>query len=302
MNNVTFVGLGEIGNALATVIQPNAQVRAWDKDPTKLPAGSPSTLQEAVTGAEVVFLCVPSWIIRDVATQIKPWLSASCVVISLAKGLEQGTLQTMNEVLEDSLSPGQPCGVLGGPLLAEELRQGLPSFAALGAPNPAAATVIRALFKETCVSLETVEDARSVALASVLKNVYAVGLGVADGLNWGYNAKGWLSARALTEMQGIIESLGADGRTTLTSAGAGDFLATSMSPDSRNRETGREIARTGACTTPSEGCRAIQAVKERLRQPLDAYPFLQTLDRIVNEQHAPAEAFHELISKKEKTL
>ena len=135
MKQVTFIGLGEIGGAIASAIKENAVIRAFDKDPSKIPEGNPKTLPEAVTGAEVVFLCVPSWVIREIAEQISPLISPECIVISLAKGLEENTLKTMSEVLEEVLPKNQPSGVLGGPLLAEEIQKGLPGIAALGSKN-----------------------------------------------------------------------------------------------------------------------------------------------------------------------
>jgi len=296
MKHVTFIGLGEIGTAIAGVIQPHATIRAWDKDQSKVPAGSPATIEEAARGAEVIFLCVPSWVIRGVAEQIRPLVSSECVVISLAKGLEQETLKTMGEVLQESFPQEQPTGVLGGPLLAEELRNGLPGIGVIGSAQPAVHDALDVLFQGTNVRIEHAQDVRTVAIASVLKNIYAVGLGVADGLGWGWNAKGWLSAMALQEMGEITRIIGGDASVMMGSAGAGDFLATSLSSDSRNRETGKEIARTGSCPTPSEGCRAIMPVLALIRADSSPVLFLQTLHSIINQHADPATSFQRLFA------
>lgn len=296
MTHVTFVGYGKIGAAIGQVIQPHAQIRTFDKDPLKLPAGSPTTLEEAVRGAEVIFLCVPSWVVREVAMQMKPLVSHECVIVALAKGLEEGTLKTMCDVLEEVFPEGQAVGVMGGPMLAAELQQGLPGVAALGMKQVSAHDKIRALFEGSNVRLEVFDDARTVAYASVFKNIYAVGLGIAEGLGWGWNAKGWLCAKALQEMNSMTQMMGGDGAIMARSAGAGDFLATSMSPDSHNRETGRNIAQTGECLKPSEGCRAITSVLTLLGAKAEAFPFLHALHLIINKHEHPKTIFYNLLS------
>lgn len=295
MKQVAFIGFGEIGGALAGLMKPHAEIRAWDKDPAKVMGGVHS-MDEAIDGTDAVFLCVPSWVIRQVAEEMRDKLPPKAVVISLAKGLEAVTLKTMDVVLREALRPHQPSGVMGGPLLAEELNEGLPGVGVIGAEDQFVFETIAPLFFGTALRLEYKSDSSAVALSSVLKNIYAVALGMSDGLGWGWNAKGWLAARGLQEMSDIVAQLKGDLDVTRGPAGAGDFLATALSPGSFNRETGRQIALTGECKTLSEGCRSIISILELLGSVRPNLPILFSLDQIIN-QHAPVKTvFQQLLS------
>ncbi len=294
MKQVTFIGYGNIGSALAHLIGYRAHVCAWDTDPEKI-IGGVQSMQEAVQGADVVFLCVPSWVIRDLAKELSVIISEKTVVISLAKGLEAGTYKTMDVVLEESLKSHQPSGVMGGPLLANELLVDLPGVGVVGAKDRFVFETVQSLFKGSALCLEYMNDSTSVALASVLKNMYAVALGIAEGLGWGWNGKGWLAARGIEEMTQIIQELNGDVSVIRGSAGAGDFLATAMSPSSYNRETGRKIAETGECKTPSEGCRAIESVINLLGSVRPNLPILFALDRIINKHEHPNDVFQTVL-------
>lgn len=289
----TFIGFGEIGSALSHVIGLKAKIKVWDKDSSRVP-GKPIILETAMKNTEIVFLCVPSFVVRDVCIQISPMLEKKTVVISLAKGLEEKTLKTMDAVLEECLPKKQLFGVLGGPLLAEELLADLPGIGVLGAKNPSVFFALEPLFKNTSVRLENASDPKTVALASVLKNIYAVGLGIAEGLGWGWNAKGWLAAKAMDEMNVIARLLGADERVMVGAAGGGDFFATAMSPNSRNREIGREIAIKGECQKTSEGCHSIAPVLKLINDSKKHLPFLLALDRIINKHEKPKKFFKDL--------
>lgn len=294
MQQILFIGGGEIGAALAHVIGDRANIDIWDKDPKRASGTKP--LEERVPDASVVFLCVPSWVCRDVLVRAAPLLRPDAVVVSLAKGIEADTLKTMDAVLEETLPSGQRCGILGGPLLAEELLADLPGIAVFASKDPSATAEIAPLFDGSRVRLEHCDDPRGVALVAVLKNVYAVGLGIADGLGWGWNGKGWLAAQAMREMKDIVGMLKDDATMVDGPAGAGDFLATAMSPDSRNREAGREIARSGSCASPGEGCRSISSVLTLVGARLDRLPFLRALDRILNAHENSSAVFQDLFA------
>jgi glycerol-3-phosphate dehydrogenase (NAD(P)+) len=297
MPQVLFIGAGEIGTALAHVINDRANIDLWDKDPAQAPNMKP--LEESVPLADVIFLCVPSWVMSKVVAKFTHLLRPSTVIVSLAKGIELETFKTMDAILAEALPPNQPCGVLGGPLLAEELTNKLPGIGVFASTSASAYTEVAKLFSGSNVRLEYAADPHTVALAAVLKNVYAVGLGVAEGLGWGWNGKGWLAAQALQEMTGIVEALGGNGAIIASSAGAGDFLATAMSPDSRNRTTGQEIAQTGACQTPSEGCRSVASVITMLHGNAKQFPVLIALDNIINQHAKPGTVFQDLLATPE---
>ncbi len=292
---MTFIGFGEIGGALAGLMNGRAEIRAWDKDPGKI-VGGVQSIKEAVAGADAVFLCVPSWVIRKVATDMAPHLSSETCVVSLAKGLEAETLKTMDVVLKEALNTDQPCGVMGGPLLAEELEEGLPGVGVIGAQDIRVFELVHELFVDSPLRIEHMSDSTAVALSSVLKNIYAVVLGIADGLGWGWNAKGWLAAHGFREMCEIAKQLGRDVEVMRGPAGVGDFVATSFSPGSFNRETGRQIALTGECKTPSEGCRSVVSVLQLLGHDRPRLPILTALDQIINQHADSKTVFQNLLT------
>ena len=294
MQNVLFVGAGEIGTAIARVIGDRARVEMWDKNQERAP--KMRSLEESAPDASVVFICVPSWVVRELLARIAPLLRPDAVVVSLAKGIEEKTLKTMDAVLQDSFPAERRFGILGGPLLAEELMADLPGVGVFASKSQEAFDVIAPLFVDSCVRLEFSDDPHSIALASVLKNVYAVGLGVADGLGWGWNGKGWLAARAIGEMTEILAHLGGQSDVASGSAGAGDFLGTAMSPDSRNRQTGREIAKNWTCAVQSEGCLSIPSVLALLQDDVSRFPFLLSLDRIINKHEDSKAVFQDLFA------
>ncbi len=294
MTRVVFIGAGKIGKALAHVIGPRAEIEMWDKDPNQVP-GEMKTLEEIAPSADVIFLCVPSWTVREVSERLAPLTKKNAIIIALSKGLEEGTLKTMDAVMRETFSAEQHIAFLGGPLLSDELLADMHGVGVLASGGDKTAfDAVRPLFNGTNLRLEYASDIRTVALMSVLKNIYALGLGIAEGLDWGWNGKGWLAGRALEEMTGIIRTLDGDAQIVAGSAGAGDFLATSMSPTSRNRTTGQEIARTGTGKTPSEGSHSLPRVLALLDKNAARFPLLLALDRIVTKQESARETFEEL--------
>lgn len=292
MQHVLFIGAGEMGTALAQAIEHNAVIEKWDKNGDRTPGAR--SLEESVPRATVIFLCVPSWAMREVLVRISPSIRPNTIVISLAKGIEEKSTETMDVMLQKLLPANQAFGILGGPLLAKEIVAHLPSVGVFAATSHKAFNAIAPLFANSCVRLEYAQDPHGVALAAVLKNVYAVALGIADGLGWGWNGKGWLAARALKEIEGILACLHVQSSLVLGSAGAGDFLATALSPDSHNTQAGREIALSGTCKIPSEGCRAIPLVRALLKEHAGRFAFLLSLERIVVGQEDPKAVFQDV--------
>ena len=136
------------------------------------------------------------------------------------------------------------------------------------------------LFRSKVFAAEVSRDALSVSLAGVLKNIYAVGLGIADGLELDGNAKGWFAARAMNEMLAIGEALGADTKMILGTPGLADFIATAYSPHSRNRTVGNEIVKNGKCNLRGEGIGSILPLMTRLGSRVAEFPLFGAIKRI----------------------
>jgi len=291
---ILIIGAGEIGQAIGKTIKPRSRVSFFDATPGKVPRQRP--LQELVSKAEGIFLCLPSIGIRSVCAQIKPFLGPKTVVISLAKGLEAKGCLTMPEVMAEEFGRGQPIGVLGGAMIAEEIFRGEPAIGVLGAFQSQVWNFIKPLFKDSCLHLSVSSDVRGVAFASVLKNIYSLAIGVADGLGWGVNAKGYLTAMSFHEMDHVTSALRVSSETILGPAGLGDFIATSSSLESRNRLTGELIAK-GKPLPPSEGIKAIPCIAKEIGSFADHMPIFLALQKSIKKPHETKKLFNALLSR-----
>jgi glycerol-3-phosphate dehydrogenase (NAD(P)+) len=238
-------------------------------------------LEVIVSKADYLFLCVPSQSVRPATLSIKPFLKKKTGVICLSKGVELKTKKFMPEALAEILPPGQPFAMCGGPMLAEEIMQGQPGVSVLATKHAAAFKKLVALFSGSAVRLELSRDLIGVAVAGVLKNIYAMALGIADGLGWGANAEAWLVSQALIEMKKITIRLGGKVETVCYTAGLSDFIATAFSPYSKNRESGRVIAKTGKFTGGGEGFVSFPAVWKCLGSSAKKYPLLSLLKNVL---------------------
>ena len=294
---VAIVGAGEIGSALAYLIRKSGcAVELWDKDASKVPNQKP--LAEIIPGASAVILGIPSWAMRPALESLRPQLTPGTVVVSLAKGLEHETKKTMDAVMAELLPAGVAPALLGGPMLAEELMQDMIGVAVLAAAQREDFDRVRALFiGAPQIRLEWSDDLRLAALLGVLKNIYAVGLGIVDGLGWGLNAQGWFTARAIREMDAIIMALHGASDAVCGSAGVGDYIATGFSPFSRNREFGHEVVETGTCNLKSEGCVSLPSLLELVNGRLAEFPILTTLNQVLYEKADVKAAFGRLLTQ-----
>lgn len=252
MPHVVLMGSGKLGSAFAHVLsKKRVRVEAWDVLPGKVPRQKP--LEKIVPGAEAVFLCLPSWCLRDAAMKLAPLLSKKTAVVSVSKGLENGTLLTADALLHQTLPEGAPFVFLGGPLLADELLTGQPGTGVAASADPAARRMMERLFSGTRLRIETTDDVAGTVWSAILKNVYAIGLGMTEGLGWGANARGWFVAAAVQEAGDILVDLGGRRETFHGTAGVGDLVATGFSPHSKNRTLGEHWAKTGKAPHESEG-------------------------------------------------
>lgn len=292
--HAVILGAGEIGRAINHLLAPAAErpgvhVQLWDRDPSQAPCARP--LEAVVPEADFLFLCIPSWAIRGLIATIRPLLRRDTVVISLSKGLEKKTLATVDRVLKESLPRGQRFAMLAGPMLAEEIMQDLGAAAVAVSASRAARESVRDLFAGTTLRIEVSSDVRGVALAGVVKNVYAVALGVADGLGWGGNRKGWLTARAAAEMRTVLSGLGADPQTVTSAAGIADLVATGFSRYSRNHQVGDELVHARKLTVRSEGIVALPSLLKIVGARKRHFPMLLAIESVALRRRDPKKTF-----------
>jgi glycerol-3-phosphate dehydrogenase (NAD(P)+) len=261
MPRTTVIGTGTWGTAIAAVLgrqRPGAPVLLWGRpedDPAAIQASrrhqqlpgatlpdnvvvtdDPATLGEA----DLVLWAVPTPFSAAMAAALRPHLPAGVPVISLAKGIEQGTLRTVTAILRDLLG-GHAYGCLSGPTHAEEVVAGLPTGAVVAGP-PAVVEALVARLHGQALRLYTAADLLGVELCGALKNVIAVAAGICTGLELGDNALATLVTRGLAEMRRIGRALGADEATFAGLAGVGDLVTTCYSTHGRNRALGMAAA------------------------------------------------------------
>ena len=288
-HKVLIIGAGAIGSAIGKAAEEGgmADVSYWDVDKAKVPEWR--ELGEVAPGAELVFLCVPTRALRAAAGSVREYLSPQSFVITPAKGMEEQGNKFADELLGESLSESQPFGVFGGPLLADELSRGLEGSAVLGskyAKCPAAEII----FAHSWIHFSCVQDLEGVALAGVLKNVYAIGLGIARGLGFGENAKGRMVSEAVSEMMEISRMVRGKQETMAGLAGLGDLVATGLSPYSKNHQAGHELAVSGKTDIRSEGMLALPLFLKRAPQAGEL-PFFGAIVRVVIGGAHPQDIF-----------
>lgn len=277
--NIAILGAGEIGQAVAFALKQagKSEVHFWDKQEGKVPDQKP--LPETLSEADIVFLCVPSVAFRAVLKEIKPHIKAGAVLVWLTKGIERETNLSMDQVAQQEIEDIQ-YAALGGPLIAEEIISGASGIGVLASPFPEVFTKVTPLFAGSNMTLDQTPDIHGVALAAIIKNVYAMGLGASEELKLGINFRGWYVTQALKEMSQMIKNLDGESQTAYGPSGLGDLIATGFSPDSKNHQAGRELALTGKCDNPGEGLislpQLIQLIGEETAEQL---PLLSAIKR-----------------------
>lgn len=249
-------------------------------------------VKPALMEADVVLLACPSQGLRPLAEQILPHLATSWrtkLFVSLCKGLERNTLLRPSQVLAEVL-PGIPHGVISGPTNAAEVAKGLPC-AVVFATDSESETVLRVQEEISGKTLRVYrsQDVAGVELGGILKNIYAIGAGICDGLQLGSNAKAAFLTRSIQEMVRLGTAAGGRAETFYGLSGVGDLIATAHGDWSRNRKLGEAIARTR--TSPAgylnknhvvvEGYWAAECFHQFAEKNAVAAPILETLHGVL---------------------
>nr|WP_283214793.1 NAD(P)H-dependent glycerol-3-phosphate dehydrogenase [Paenibacillus sp. HWE-109] len=265
-NKVSVLVAGSWGTALASVLADNGkQVLLWSRNEEQVKEinekhsnsrflpnfelspliVATNSLQEAVEDADAIILVVPSSGMRDVASQIRPYVKKDALLIHATKGFEMSTLKRMTEVLADELPEMDPkrLVVLSGPSHAEEVVQKRPTTVVVAAEDLEAAEAAQDLMINAYFRVYTNPDVAGVEVAGALKNIIALGAGLTDGLGFGDNAKAALMTRGLAEIARLGTTMGANPLTFAGLAGIGDLIATCTSQHSRNWRAGNKLAK-----------------------------------------------------------
>jgi glycerol-3-phosphate dehydrogenase (NAD(P)+) len=276
----------------------------------RLPYGLRATaeLGEAVDGATVVALAVPSHGFAGVMAGIGT-LPSQVAIVSLTKGIEEGSLRRMTQVIAAAMPAHDPdrIGVLTGPNLATEVMTGSPTAAVAAIRNAEAASVIQSVFMGPTFRVYTNTDVVGCELAGSLKNVMAIAAGMSTGLGFGDNTRAALITRALAEITRLGVILGGSPSTFAGLAGMGDLIATCTSVHSRNHRVGVGLARgqslaaiIGEMNMVAEGVKTTRAVLELAAGAGVEMPIAHQVARVLYEGHHPREAVLTLMSREAK--
>jgi glycerol-3-phosphate dehydrogenase (NAD(P)+) len=224
-------------------------------------------------------------------------------VISLSKGLEQGTRLRMSQVAAEEL-PGHPAGVLTGPNLAKEVLAGQSAAAVVALPDERSAREVQDVLSRDLFKVYRSTDVVGSEIAGALKNVFAIAAGIAAGLGSGDNTRALVMCRAIAEMTRLGVAMGGQPMTFAGLAGIGDLLATCISPLSRNRTVGEQLAAgrsleeiVESMQQVAEGVKAAGSVMRLAEEYRVEMPISAQVNAVVNEGLTPQAAFQNLLQR-----
>jgi len=325
--NIGVIGSGTWGTALSILLNNNGhKVTVWsalaeevqmlkeNRIHKSLPGAKISekiqitgNLNEAILDMDLLVLAVPSIYIGDTVHKMNSHVKRGQIIVNVAKGIEESSLKTLSEVIEEEL-PTANVAVLSGPSHAEEVSKGLPTTCVVGAHNKRTAEYIQNIFTSTFFRVYTSPDILGIELGASLKNVIAIAAGIADGLGYGDNTKAALITRGITEISRLGMAMGGKPQTFSGLSGIGDLIVTCASMHSRNRRAGILI---GQGVTMEEAMNQVQMVVEGVysakaalalsRKYKVVMPIIEQVNAVLFDGKAAVEAVQDLMLR-DKTI
>ena len=327
MNRLAIIGAGSWGTALAIVLAPRfPSIRLWayETDLAERMRASrvndiylpgfhlpehvevTSELPIALEGAEVVLSVMPSHLARRLYLQMLPWLEESMLFVSATKGLENGSLlrvsEVMREVLETRFAPR--IAVISGPTFAREVASLQPTALVVASTDLAVAAGIQAAFSGPTFRLYTSQDTTGVEIGGSIKNVVAIGAGVLHGMGLGNNPMAALITRGLAEMTRLAVAMGGRAQTLAGLAGLGDLVLTCNGDLSRNRTVGVELAHgrtldeiVGSMKMVAEGIKTTNAAVDLAKRYSVEMPISEQMFQMLNFGVAPRVSIQRLMER-----
>lgn len=327
MANIGVIGAGSWGIALTVLLHNNGhQVTVWSalKDEItmlqkqhehkdKLPGVKlaedilfTTELEEAMADKDILVLAVPSPFTRSTAHSMKTYAKDGQIIVNVAKGIEEATLYTLSQVIEEEI-PNADVAVLSGPSHAEEVGRGIPTTIVVGAKTQKTAEYIQNTFMSDVFRVYTSPDVLGIELGAALKNVVALAAGMADGLGYGDNTKAALITRGITEIARLGVTMGGKFETFCGLSGIGDLIVTCASMHSRNRRAGILI---GQGKTMEEAMEEVKMVVEGVYSAKAAMglaekyhvelPIIEQVNEILFHHKAADEAVKDLMIRDKK--
>lgn len=319
-------GAGSWGTALAVhLANAGHRVQLWGRDPelvagmrasrvnatylhgVELPDGlEPTTALAAAAGARFIVFAVPSHGLRAVAASARPHLAPGAIAISTTKGIEEGRLCRMTEVLAEEL-PGHPVVALSGPTLALEVARQQPTAIVAASTDGAAVQAVQEEFRGRHMRLYGSDDVIGVEMGGALKNVIAIAAGVVEGTGLGHNALAGLITRGLAEISRLSVAAGGRSETLAGLSGLGDLVLTCTGALSRNRHVGIELGKgrkiddvVGHMKMVAEGVRTTSAALALGAKHGVELPIACQMADVMAGRRTPAEALAELMERRQR--
>lgn len=327
MAKVSVIGAGSWGIALACVLEKNGhEVTIWSiledeinmlrekhEHVTKLPGvklsektGLTTSLEEAITGRDLLVLAVPSVHTRSTAKSMKEFVAPEQLIVNVGKGIEESSLKILSDVIEEEI-PQANVTILSGPSHAEEVGRGLPTTCVVGAHDKKTAEYVQNVFMNERFRIYTSPDMLGIEVGGALKNVIALAAGMADGLGYGDNTKAALITRGIAEISRLAMAMGAKYETLGGLTGIGDLIVTCASMHSRNRRAGILI---GQGKTMQEAMDEVQMVVEGVYSAKAAMalaekyhismPIIEQVNQVLFENKPAKDAVSELMLRDKK--
>lgn len=327
MAKISVLGAGSWGTALALLLNNNGhEVTIWSilteeirqlkeerENKRCLPGVSiPEAIKftddakEAVLDKDVLVLAVASPYVRSTAHRIGSLVKNGQIIVNVAKGIEEETLSTLTQVIEDEI-PNANVAVLSGPSHAEEVGRGLPTTCVVGARDKSTAEYLQNIFMSEVFRVYTSPDIIGIELGGALKNVIALAAGIADGIGYGDNTKAALITRGMYEISKLGTAMGGRPETFTGLTGIGDLIVTCASMHSRNRRAGILIGQGKSYEEAMkevnmvvEGVYAAKAAIKLSRKYNVDLPIVEKVNEVLFEGKKPEEAVRELMLRDKK--
>jgi glycerol-3-phosphate dehydrogenase (NAD(P)+) len=335
MSEIAIIGAGAWGTGIAIVLgrKGTHRVRLWAHEADvcesimqkrlneKFLPGRPipdsvtasNDLSATLKGAQIVVSVMPSQHCRTLFERMRPLLPPQTLIVSATKGLEEGSLQRMTELIaevlkrEDGSSPA--VGALSGPSFAQEVARGDPTAITIASQDAALLRTVQQEFSDSSFRVYTNSDVIGVELGGALKNTIAIAAGICDGLGLGHNSVAALITRGLAEMTRLVVACGGRAETMAGLAGLGDLVLTCTGGLSRNRSVGVELGRgrklpdiiAGMHGMVAEGVFTTSAAVGLARARNVEMPITEQMHAILHQDKSPRDAIQELMSRTGKS-
>lgn len=327
MANVSVIGAGSWGTALAILLKDNGhQVTVWSIDPEEVKMineehehlkklsgvmiseeiTATGDLEAAIRGRDFLVLAVPSPFTRTTARKMCPYVTEGQIIVNVAKGIEEDTLMTLSEQIEQEI-PQADVAVLSGPSHAEEVGRKLPTTCVIGAKTKKTAVYLQDAFMSKVFRVYTSPDILGIELGGSLKNVIALAAGIADGLGYGDNTKAALITRGIAEISRLGVKMGGQPATFSGLTGIGDLIVTCASVHSRNRKAGYLMGQGKSMQEAMdevqmvvEGVYSAKAAAKLAEKYGENMPIVTAINEVMFEGKSAADAVNELMLRESR--